>query len=118
MGYEAGRGLVRAGRGLVRAGARFRPAPYTGGGKRGRRREVAPGGMPVSRPVVGLVRWDDAGDSVRRVIELCDGLAGFHSGDRILIKPNLVFWDFDLPFPPYGVVTTTAVVSALVRLLR
>ncbi|MBC7239212.1 MAG: DUF362 domain-containing protein, partial [Chloroflexi bacterium] len=67
----------------------------------------------MTRPVVALTRWDDAGDAVRKAIELCDGLAGFRSTDRILIKPNLVFWDFDLPFPPYGVVSTTAVVSAL-----
>ncbi|MEW5935086.1 MAG: DUF362 domain-containing protein [Bacillota bacterium] len=72
----------------------------------------------MTRPVVALTRWDDAGDAVRKAIELCDGLAGFRSTDRILIKPNLVFWDFDLPFPPYGVVSTTAVVSALVRLLH
>lgn len=26
-------------------------------------------------------------------------------------------WDFDLPFPPYGVVTTSAVIGALVRIL-
>ena len=50
-------------------------------------------------------------------MELCEGLAGFRPDDRILIKPNLVEWDLDLPFPPWGVVTTSAVLGALVEVL-
>lgn len=71
----------------------------------------------VAGPVVSMVRYRDARQSLRRAIELCGGLAGFKPGDRILIKPNLVEWDFDSPFPPFGVVTTSAVVFALVEIL-
>lgn len=71
----------------------------------------------MSRPTVSLVRYEDPLASLRRAVELCDGLAGLRPEDRILIKPNLVFWDFDLPFPPFGVATTTVLVSALVRIL-
>lgn len=69
----------------------------------------------VGKHVVSLVRHEDTYSSLRKALELCDGLKSFNKNDRILIKPNLVNWDFNLPYPPYGVVTTTAVVFALVR---
>ncbi|WP_027718187.1 DUF362 domain-containing protein [Desulfovirgula thermocuniculi] len=71
----------------------------------------------MEKPVVSVVKHTETYRSLRRALELCDGLRDFRRDDRILIKPNLVAWDFDLPFPPYGVVTTTAVVFALVRIL-
>lgn len=71
----------------------------------------------MSKPVVSLVNFTDPRESVRKALELCDGLAGLDKNDKILIKPNLVSWDFDLPFPPYGVVATSAVMSALVSIL-
>lgn len=67
------------------------------------------------KPVVSVVKFEDAYRDVKRLLELCDGLKEFRSQDRILIKPNLVSWDFELPFPPFGVVTTSAVMEALVR---
>ncbi|CAA7601222.1 Domain of unknown function DUF362 [Acididesulfobacillus acetoxydans] len=72
----------------------------------------------MMKPRVSLVKFQDPYESVRSVIELCDGLAGLKRDDKILIKPNIVSWDFDLPFPPYGVVTTTTVMQALVRVLK
>lgn len=71
----------------------------------------------MSKPVVSLVNFTDPYESVRKALELCDGLTGLDKNDQILIKPNLVSWDFDLPFPPYGVVATSAVMSALVSIL-
>lgn len=68
--------------------------------------------------VVSIVKHEDTYLSLKKALELCGGLEGFRPGDRILIKPNLVAWDFDLPFPPYGVVTTSAVMLALVRILH
>ncbi len=67
---------------------------------------------------VSVVRHGDTYLSLKKALEICDGLRDFRPGDRILIKPNLVSWDFDLPFPPYGVVTTSAVMHALVRVLH
>lgn len=69
------------------------------------------------KPVVSVVQYDTAYESLRQALDLCEGLEGFNKSDKILIKPNLVAWDFDLPFPPYGVVATSAVVSALVQIL-
>lgn len=71
----------------------------------------------MSRPVVSVVAYKDPYRSLKEALELCDGLRDLQKNDRILIKPNLVSWDFDLPFPPYGVVTTSAVIFALVQIL-
>ncbi|MDI6878394.1 MAG: DUF362 domain-containing protein [Desulfitobacteriaceae bacterium] len=72
----------------------------------------------MTKPVVSMVAFHDPYESVTELIRLCDGFAGFKKEDKILIKPNIVSWDFDLPFPPFGVVTTSTVVHALVRLLK
>lgn len=71
----------------------------------------------MEKPVVSIVKAKDIYRSLRECLTLCDGLRGLKSQDKILIKPNIVSWDFDLPFPPYGVVTTSAVMAALVRIL-
>lgn len=71
----------------------------------------------VMRPVVSVVKYVDAYRSLREAIELSNGLHGFSRHDKILIKPNIVAWDFDLPFPPFGVVTTSAVMFALAQIL-
>lgn len=71
----------------------------------------------MSRPVVSVVKYSDPQKSLREAIELCTGFAEIRPDDKILIKPNIVAWDFDLPFPPFGVVTTSAVIFALVRIL-
>lgn len=71
----------------------------------------------MSKRVVSIVEHDDTYQSLKKVLELCNGLYDFKKSDKILIKPNLVSWDFELPFPPYGVVTTSAVIFALVQIL-
>jgi len=71
----------------------------------------------MSEPIVSVTKFEDAYQSVRQALELCQGLSGLEKDDKILIKPNLVSWDFELPFPPYGVVATSAVMSALVQIL-
>lgn len=71
----------------------------------------------MGKPVVSLVRFRDSYSSLKEALELCNGLEGFQKNDKILIKPNLVSWDFDLPFPPFGVVTTSAVIGSLVQIL-
>jgi len=71
----------------------------------------------MSKPVVSLVAYSDPLQTLRKALDLCGGLKGMNRGDKILIKPNLVSWDYDLPFPPYGVVTTSSVMFALVQIL-
>ncbi|KGK90882.1 hypothetical protein DP73_06440 [Desulfosporosinus sp. HMP52] len=69
------------------------------------------------KKAVSLVKVTDVYESLQECLRLCDGLTGLNTNDKILIKPNIVSWDFDLPFPPYGVITTSAVMGALVRIL-
>lgn len=72
----------------------------------------------MSKPVVSMVSFEDPYTSLKKLIEECNGFVGFKPEDKILIKPNIVSWDFELPFPPFGVITTTTVIHALVRLLK
>ncbi|MBU0515178.1 MAG: DUF362 domain-containing protein [Proteobacteria bacterium] len=60
----------------------------------------------------------DGPESVAGVIADAGGFANLTPGRRVLIKPNLVAWLNAVPFPPYGVVTTTAVVEGLIRALK
>jgi len=70
----------------------------------------------MTKPVVSVVKSDGAYKSLKEALELCGGLEGFNKKDKILIKPNLVGYDFDYPLP-FGMITTSAVISALVRIL-
>lgn len=67
--------------------------------------------------VVGVVRYDGA-ESVARAIEISGAFAGIRPGDRVFVKPNIVFWSTVVQMPPFGVITTTVVVEAVVRALR
>ncbi|TGE33576.1 DUF362 domain-containing protein [Desulfosporosinus sp. Sb-LF] len=71
----------------------------------------------MSKAPVSIVKVIEVYESLQESLKLSNGLAGLNANDRILIKPNIVSWDFDLPFPPYGVVTTSIVIGALVRVL-
>lgn len=67
---------------------------------------------------VAFVRYRPGENSLARVLGLCQGFEGISKNTHILIKPNLVFWDDALPFPPYGVLTTTRIVEDLVLYLK
>jgi len=66
---------------------------------------------------VAVVRYEKAIESVRRAVDLSDGLAALKPGDRVFIKPNIVFWTASVPFPKWGVITTSRVVADMVALL-
>ncbi len=67
---------------------------------------------------VSLVRYRPHENSLARALDLSQGFQGVPKNTGIFIKPNLVFWDDTLPFPPYGVLTTTRMVEALVLYLK
>ncbi len=72
----------------------------------------------MEKAVVSVVRFRAPYEmALKEALDLCDGLKGFRESDQILIKPNLVGWDFELPVPPFGLVVTSAVVYALVKIL-
>lgn len=53
----------------------------------------------MTKSLVSLVECVDPYKSLREALGLCDGLARFKKSDQILIKPNIVDWEFDAPFP-------------------
>ncbi|MFH1138794.1 MAG: DUF362 domain-containing protein [Pseudomonadota bacterium] len=71
----------------------------------------------MDKKVVSIVRYEKPLDSVRRAVELCDGLDRLPGRARVFIKPNIVFW-CRAPFPKWGVITTSRVIEDLVILLK
>ena len=67
---------------------------------------------------VALTLWKDGGRAVEEALELCDGLANFERGMKVYIKPNLVEYLTTVEFSPYGVITTSVVLEALVRCFK
>jgi len=68
------------------------------------------------KPLVSIVKYDNV-DSVAKAIELCDGFKELKPTNRVLLKPNICTAGGGF-IPPYGTVTTTAVVEGTVRALR
>ncbi len=71
----------------------------------------------MSKHVVSLVRYDGDMSSIHRAVDLAGGIPGLGESTRVFIKPNVVFWTAKAVFPPWGVITTSRVVEAMVRLL-
>ena len=72
----------------------------------------------MSKFCVSLVRYDRALSPVRRALELCGGLERIKPGDKVFLKPNIVYWTAATPFPKYGVITTSRLMHDVVRLLK
>jgi uncharacterized protein (DUF362 family) len=67
---------------------------------------------------VAVVRYEKPLDSVRRAVALSGGLDHLPPRARVFIKPNIVFWTRAVPFPKWGVITTTRVVEDMIVLLK
>jgi uncharacterized protein (DUF362 family) len=77
------------------------------------------GGLPMKiAKTVAVVRYETPQASVRRAVELCRGLDHLPARANVFIKPNIVFWTRAVPFPKWGVITTTRVVEDMVILLK
>jgi len=72
----------------------------------------------VKRPVVGLVRFDENGSSLRNAIDLADGFADLDKNDAVLIKVNQAWGSLSKKFPLFGFATTARIVEDLVILLK
>ena len=71
-----------------------------------------------SKKIVSIVRYEKPLESVRKAVELSHGLDHLHSDAKVFIKPNIVFWSRSVPFPKWGVITTSRVVEDMVVLLK
>ncbi len=67
---------------------------------------------------VALVKFEQPLDSVRRAVDLSCGFDRLPARGRVFIKPNIVFWTRSVPFPKWGVITTSRVVADMVVLLK
>jgi len=73
----------------------------------------------MDRKKVSVVRYDTPIESVRRAVDLCNGLENASdAGTKVFIKPNIVFWTTKVAFPKWGVITTSRVVHDMVILLK
>ena len=64
---------------------------------------------------VSLVKFDGSPRSLGRAVGLCDGFEKLNRNDKVLIKPNNCFRHKIMP--PYGMVTTSKIIDALIELL-
>jgi len=67
---------------------------------------------------VSIVRYEKPFESVKKAVEMAEGLKDLPSGAKVFIKPNIVFWTKAVAFPKWGVITTTRVIEDMVVLLK
>ena len=72
----------------------------------------------MTRAKVAIVKYEEPLDSVRRAVDLTNGLDDVRRGTKVFIKPNIVLWTSVTPFPKWGLVTTSRVVEDMVVLLK
>lgn len=75
--------------------------------------------MEFSRNLVSIFKYDGTINPLRNAIEQCNGFSELKQGDRILLKPNLVWGGGGTnKIPKYGFVTTSKIVEDIIELLR
>jgi uncharacterized protein (DUF362 family)/Ni,Fe-hydrogenase III small subunit len=72
----------------------------------------------MNKYAVSIVRYEKPLESVAKAVALSRGLDSLPSRAKVFIKPNIVFWTKAVPFPKWGVVTTSRVVEDTVVLLK
>lgn len=70
------------------------------------------------KPKIAIVRYENPLESVRKAVKLSQGLDHLPSKAKVFIKPNIAFWTKAVPFPKWGVITTSRVVEDMVALLK
>ncbi len=71
----------------------------------------------MDKAVVSIVRYESPGKSVTEAVNLAGGLERIKPGSSVFIKPNIVFWTKAVPFPKWGVITTSRVIEDIIHLL-
>lgn len=72
----------------------------------------------MSKYKVAIVKYEKSLDSVRKAVELSNGLEHLPANAKVFIKPNIVFWTKVVAFPKWGVITTSRVIEEMVMLLK
>ncbi len=74
--------------------------------------------MDMKKHLVSIVPYEQPLESARQAVDLSNGLANLAPRARVFIKPNIVFWTRAVPFPKWGVITTTRVVEDMIVILK
>jgi uncharacterized protein (DUF362 family) len=72
----------------------------------------------MKKSLVAIVRYEKPQESVRKAVELSQGLDHLPVKAKVFIKPNIVFWTRAVTFPKWGVITTSRVVEDMIILLK
>ena len=72
----------------------------------------------MSKQIVAIIKYEKPLESVRKAVELSRGLDHLPFNARVFIKPNIVFWTEKVPFPKWGVITSSRVVEDIVIILK
>ena len=67
--------------------------------------------------IVSLVRYNPNSGSLKKALDLCEGLAGLKNSDSVLIKPNLVI-SGPPSQKPTGMVTSATLMEELILILK
>ncbi len=66
---------------------------------------------------VAIVKYKEGLQSLKKAVDMIDGLQGFSGASKVVIKPNFVVWPEGFDFPKYGVLTTARLIEEMVVLL-
>lgn len=72
----------------------------------------------MSKSIVSIVSYEKPFESVKKAIKLSGALEDLPLNGKFFIKPNIVFWNKNVVFPKWGVITTSRIVEDTVRLLK
>ncbi|MBW2311835.1 MAG: hypothetical protein JRF35_12315 [Deltaproteobacteria bacterium] len=70
----------------------------------------------MNKSTVAIVHYEDPQESIRKAVDLSHGLNHLPVNAKVFIKPNIVFWTKEVPFPKWVVITTSRVVEDMVVL--
>jgi len=71
----------------------------------------------MEKHVVSIVKYKEPLESVRAAIGLASGFGKLKPDAKVFIKPNVVYWNRLVPFPKWGMVTTSRVMEDTIKLL-
>ena len=71
----------------------------------------------MEKHVVSIVKYKEPLESVRKVIDLAGGFVKLKPKLKVFIKPNIVYWNKLVPFPKWGMITTSRVIEDIIKLL-
>ena len=67
---------------------------------------------------VAVVKYEKPIESVRKAVELSEGLDHLPERAKVFVKPNIAFWTRAVAFPKWGVITTSRIIEDMIILLK